>query len=474
MRRASMLAMLVVLLAVAPAIPHEGHDHGAPPPPVSGSIAPRFDSSSEMFELVGVLRDGKITLHLDRFLGNAPVEDAEIEIEAPGGSTRARRLGAGLYQIEAAFATNPGRYDLIATVNTGSDIDVLTGTLVVPARDPSKPPPGATDLAQRLPDGAVFVPKTSQRILGLANFKAASETHAQSITLPGRIVPDPNASGVVQASVAGRISPPPGGFKRLGAAVKAGDVLAVVQPAISAADVTAQAQQIRELDQQIALIARRLERYRQLAVGSVTRAQVEDSEIELAGYQARRRAVEKFQREPEPLVAPVDGVLASASVVAGQMADPNAILFQIVDPSRLWVEALSYSGAVTGEAGSANLADGRAVKLRFEGAGLSDRNQAVPLHYSITGPDMPLRLGQLVTVLAGTGQKLEGLAVPRAAVIRAANGAMIVYEQSNPERFMPREVRIEPLDANRVLVISGLDAGKRIVTTGAELLHQVR
>lgn len=466
--------MLAMLLVLPPAHAHEGHDHGAPPTPVSGSIAPRFDTSSDLFELVGVLRDGKLTLHLDRFLGNAPVEGAEIDIEAPGGTIKAKALGAGLYQIEAAFAAKPGKYDLIATVSVDGEIDVLTGSLTVPADNPAKPGVGATDLAQRLPDGAVFVPKASQRILGLSNLKAVKATHRQSVTLPGRIVPDPNASGVVQASVAGRISPPPGGFKRLGAPIKAGDVLAIVQPAISAADLTTQAQQIRELEQQIALVSRRLERYRQLAVGSITRAQIEDAELELAGLQARRRAVEKFQREPEPLVAPVDGVLASATAVAGQMADPNAILFQIVNPSRLWVEALSYSGIVAGEAGSANLADGRAINLRFEGAGLSDRNQAVPLHFSIAEPGGQLRLGQLVTVLVGTGLSREGLAVPRDSVIRATNGTTIVYEQSSPERFMPREVRVEPLDATRLLVISGLEAGKRIVTTGAELLHQVR
>ncbi len=468
------LALLAVSLPLFPARAHEGHDHGAPPTPVSGSIAPRFETSSEQFEMVGVLREGKLTLHLDRFLGNVPVEGAEIDIDTPGGTIKANALGGGLYRVDSPFATKPGKYDLIATVSVGGEIDVLTGALVVPVDDPSKPKVGTTDLAQRLPDGAVFVPKTSQRILGLANLKTAMETHRQSVTLPGRIVPDPNASGVVQASVTGRISPPPGGFKRLGAPIKAGEVLAIVQPAISAADLTSQAQQIRELDQQIALVSRRLERYRQLAVGSITRAQIEDSEIELTGLQARRRAVEKFQREPEHLVAPVDGVLASASVVAGQMADPNTILFQIVDPTRLWVEALSYSGVVAGEAGSANLADGRAINLRFEGAGLSDRNQAVPLHFSITEQNGQLRLGQLVTVLAGTGREQQGLAVPRTSVIRAANGAMVVYEQSNPERFVPREVRVEPLDASRMLVISGLDAGKRIVTTGAELLHQVR
>lgn len=456
------------------AFAHEGHDHGAPPPPVSVSIAPRFDSSSELHELVGVLRNGKLTLHLDRFIGNAPVTDAEIELETPGGPQKAQAIGGGSFQIDAAFAARPGSYDLIATVMANGEIDVLTATLLIPPEEAGKPKPGATDLAQRLPDGAVFVPKPSQRILGLANLKVARESHAQAVTLPGRIVPDPNASGVVQASVAGRVSAPPGGFKRLGTRVAAGDVLAIVQPAISTADLTSQAQQIRELEQQIALVSRRLERFRQIATGSVTRAQIEDTELELAGLQARRQVVERVQREPERLLSPVSGVLAAANVVAGQMADPNAILFQIVDPARLWVEALSYSGGVIGERGSAVLPDGRSLRLAFEGAGLSDRNQAVPLHFSIEVGEASLRLGQLVSVQMATGQMREGLAVPRASVIRAANGAMVVYEQSNPERFVPREVRVEPLDAERVLVISGLEPGKRIVTTGAELLHQVR
>jgi hypothetical protein len=59
-------------------------------------------------------------------------------------------------------------------------------------------------------------------------------------------------------------------------------------------------------------------------------------------------------------------------------------------------------------------------------------------------------------------------------VVRGGNGQSIVYEHTRPERFEPREVRVEPLDAERVLVLSGLSAGRRIVTQGAELLNQVR
>ncbi len=66
------------------------------------------------------------------------------------------------------------------------------------------------------------------------------------------------------------------------------------------------------------------------------------------------------------------------------------------------------------------------------------------------------------------------MAVPRTSILRGANGQPIVYEHSNAERFVPREVRVEPLDGARVLIVSGVEPGRRIVTQGAELLNQIR
>jgi hypothetical protein len=59
-------------------------------------------------------------------------------------------------------------------------------------------------------------------------------------------------------------------------------------------------------------------------------------------------------------------------------------------------------------------------------------------------------------------------------VVRSQNGQDLVFEHSSAERFEPRSVRLEPLDGDRVLVVSGLNEGVRIVTQGAELLDQVR
>ncbi len=334
-------------------------------------------------------------------------------------------------------------------------------------------PPVARDVARRLPDGAVFVPKSTQRILAVRTLLTTEAEHARTIELPGRIIPDVNASGLVQASVGGRLSPPAGGFKPLGTSVRAGDILAYVRPPLPSADATVQAQQARELDQQIAIVTRKVERLSAIQP-IIAKSQLEDAQLELSGLKERRANLDRVNREPEPLHAPVGGVIAAANAVAGQMAEPSSVIFQIVDPARLWVEALAFEPqGLTSEA-TARLADGRLLRLTYLGTGIADRNQAVPVQFAVVGDARGLRSGQFLTVFARSSEVRKGIALPRSAVLRNANGQAVVYEHANAERFVPREVRTVGLDGERVLVVAGLDTGKRVVTQGAELLDQIR
>ncbi|ACA17855.1 efflux transporter, RND family, MFP subunit [Methylobacterium sp. 4-46] len=335
--------------------------------------------------------------------------------------------------------------------------------------------PGGRDLARRQADGSVFVPKPTQRILSIRTAITATARLPRTVELPGRVIPDPNASGVVQSAVGGRLAPPPGGFPRLGTPVRKDDVLATVTPPLQQIDVSDMRQRQGELDQQIAIVQRRVERYQRLTVsGAVAQVQLEEALDELRGLKDRRAALDRVRQQPEALVAPVDGVVAEANAVAGQMASPGAQVFLIVDPLRLWVEALSFDALSPAQTASARLADGRTLALAYRGAGLADRNQAVPVQFAVAEGNGDLRTGQFVTVLASISTPQEGLALPRASVVRGANGQSLVYEHTKPELFEPREVRVEPLDAERVLVLSGLAAGRRVVTQGAELLNQVR
>lgn len=331
------------------------------------------------------------------------------------------------------------------------------------------------DVAERLPDGELFVPKTTQRIFAVRTVLTSSKTYRRQIELPGRIVPDPNASGYVQASVGGRLMPTPDGFPRLGTTVKQGDVLAYVTPPIQAIDVSDMQQRRGELDQQISIVERRLARNEVLAPsGAVARSQLEDTRLELEGLKERRASLEKSKREPEALVAPVSGVVADGGAVAGQIVQPSAVVFHIVDPNRLWVEALTFEPVGSAQIASATTGQGTTLALQYRGSGFADRNQSIPVHFAISGDVSRLRVGQFVSVLVSTDEEKTGVAIPRTGLVRSSNGTDVVFEHNGPERFTARQVRVEPLDSLNVLIAVGLEPGKRIVTQGAELLDHLR
>ena len=331
------------------------------------------------------------------------------------------------------------------------------------------------DVAQRLADGRVFAPKATQRILAIRTLAATEDDHRRSLELPGRVIPDPNASGFVQTAIGGRLSAPPGGFPPLGARVEAGQVLAVVAPSLAAIDQSSIRQSQAELDQEIAISLRQVERFRKLSgAGSVSATQLEEAEITLAGLRERREALDETQLVAEKLVAPISGVVAQANASPGLIAESNTVVFHIIDPGRLWIEALSYGGEAVGQTASVADPSGGLIPLSFAGAGFAGNSQAQPVHFAIGDAQGRIGLGQMVTVVAETALAATGIAAPRDAVIRGANGEDIVYVHTDPEVFAPRAVRTEPLDATRVLIVAGVAPGDRLVTQGAELLNQLR
>jgi hypothetical protein len=105
-----------------------GHDHGDAAPMATGPALPRFAASSELFELVGVLNGARLTLYLDRAADNAPVTDAQIELEIAGTKIKAEPHD-DVYEVALDAAPSPGVLPVTATVTAGPDIDLLAGEL---------------------------------------------------------------------------------------------------------------------------------------------------------------------------------------------------------------------------------------------------------------------------------------------------------------------------------------------------------
>lgn len=346
---------------------------------------------------------------------------------------------------------------------------------------PPKPPPatGAVAItewvaAQRLADGSLFIPKSVQHQWGVRTVQVELLETAATIEFSGKVVADANAAGVVQASQAGRIEPGPKGLPTLGQKVMKGQTLAYLRPQVSSLERSANLAQLAELDAQINIAQRKVQRYEQLQ-GSVPQATIEAARIEWESLKQRRQVLAGGLQASEGLLAPVTGVVSAVHAVNGQVVDAKDVLFEIVDPSRLAVEALAYDAAVLNGLASANaVIPGGSLALQYVGAGQQLREQAIPLLFRVKGSKAPVAIGQPVKVIAQTTQKVKGASIAVAALVKGSANQASVWVHTTPERFVLRTVSAQALDAGRVVVTNGLASGERVVIEGAGLLAQVK
>jgi RND family efflux transporter MFP subunit len=363
------------------------------------------------------------------------------------------------------------------------------GTLIVLAvvavgLEGRQPAPGSpaqaeslSDAPRRLPDGTAFVAKPSQRLLEVHTVVAKPETVRPAINLIGRVIGDPNRTGIVQSIHGGRVIPLDSGLPRIGQSVRKGDVLAQVDPYLPLADRTTILEKAAEVEQLIGVAEAKIRRLRPLAErGVVPQGQLIDAEAELEGLRRRREAIRNTRTEPELLRAPTDGVIALAKPMAGQVVQAQDVLFQIVDPNGLWVEALVYGDVDPTSLGKATAAatSGQTMELTYQGSSRALQQHALLVHFAIVDPPPNISVGQPVTVVAQSGGEKTGLVVARNAVTRSANGETIVWLHVDAERFEGRPVRTQPFDASRFIVAAGLSEGERIVVRAADLVNQIR
>lgn len=551
---------LVLLFSLVPLFAFAGggddHSHGpevSVPVAATATSGERLELKSPDVELLGILGDGKLTLYADRYATNEPILNAKIELESNGRKLQAQAANDGSYTAAAGWLKQPGRHEIVVSVEADGLQDLLIGTLEVPGlkteaharswldyaqwaaggvavlvvllvlfrrmrrknavaamvlpvfaalllgahsnpgfahgdEDHSEKPktpatapalngmPAAAQVAPvRLPDGSIFAPKPVQRLLGIRTVLGETRDIAKTVELNGQVITDPNFSGRVQSSQSGRVVAPAGGFHTLGMKVSKGQILAYIEPAASSIEKGNQQAQLAELASNLGLAERRAARLEQL-VGSLPQKEIDAARAEAVSLRARKAAVAGSLFQREALRAPVSGVISQSEVVAGQVVEAREILFEVIDPSRLRVEAVAYDTALAGQVAGATgvIAGNQPLTLAFIGQSYQLREQALPMQFAVKPPAPPLNAGQPVKVLLQTRQVLCGIPVPQGSVMKNSSGGTIVWVHASAERFVPKKVKVQAVDANTIAVLEGLQDGDRVVTQGAALLTQIR
>jgi len=340
---------------------------------------------------------------------------------------------------------------------------------------PSVPSTMATDLAQRTPDGTLFVPKATQHLLSIRTILTAEAKAPLSTELTGTVVSGPGHFGRVQPGVPGRIEAATNGLAYVGRRVTKGAVLAYVQTYIEAADKANIESLIAETEERIKKNATILSRYEALP-GSVPQVREDEVRGELEALRRKRAELVPSIVRREPVIAPIGGVVSLSNATIGQIVDSRDVLFEIVDPSEIWVEAVYYGTGKLSDLSNAFAVTrgGDHIPLRFMGRGLTLRQQAAVLSFKMEQIGGQLAIGAPVKVLLQTSSKIDGIVLPSSAVVRGQTGLPTVWIKTDAERFEPQVVKTSPLDGGSVVVTAGLKADQRVVTDGVTLLNQVR
>ena len=349
--------------------------------------------------------------------------------------------------------------------------------------------PIAGDRPMRLLDGTVFLPKPTQRLLSIRTDIFNPVLAGKSYTLAGQTIPDPNASGIVQAVRDGQILRARTRLPALGQPVQRGDILAELVPTVSTDAGVDLANERATLDQTITLLERRLERLRALepialgedgaSIAAIPEARITDLEAELDALKARRRNIRQVVAAPSKVRASADGVITRINFQPGEVVAAGDTLFEIVDPARVWAETVMYTDQSAPQISDAFsgveviLPGGAIYEASLVGESATLINQARLMQFRIE-TDEPMSIGAAVTVRLQTDANEKTLLVPNEAVVRGASGLSVIWAHAGAEIFEPVIVDAKPYDGARMQILSALPEDARIVTNGASFLEQVR
>lgn len=135
---AAMLVMSSAFASPGAHGPNGEHLDGQATATGTASSAPRIETFTEAFELLGQLSGGELSIMIDRYETNEPVLNGVLEVQYKELKAKATfHADLGDYAIDdpkfLAAISRPGTHALLFTLVAGEESDLLEGTLTVAA-----------------------------------------------------------------------------------------------------------------------------------------------------------------------------------------------------------------------------------------------------------------------------------------------------------------------------------------------------
>jgi RND family efflux transporter MFP subunit len=344
----------------------------------------------------------------------------------------------------------------------------------------------------------------AERRLGIKTVTVERKALPLAVSYGGEVmIPQGHLISVTSPFPATLKTPPRGAVPQVGAWLKRGQAIFVLEPNLSPGERATMASslidvegQVKQAEEQLKVAKINLDRQdnlvRQKLAGAATlvdaKGQYSVAQTALRAAENRRDVIQKMVMESnagglttQTADAPVPGVLQNLHAQVDQKVAAGAILFDVAEMDPMWVKVPVYVGdlerlATDRPAGIGSLADPPGVRVRQARPVTAPPSgdplaATVHLYYEVENHDHALRPGQRVGVTLPLRGDEDSLIVPYSALIRDALGGTWVYETVADHAYARRRVFVDRVVGELAGLTRGPKSGARVVTQGAAELY---
>jgi len=189
----------------------------------------------------------------------------------------------------------------------------------------------------------------------------------------------------------------------------------------------------------------------------------------------------KKSRQPKKALAidaPISGFVIEKNIVEGQMADAGMMLYRLANLDTVWVYAQVYEQDLPcvklGQEATMTLSylPGRTFhgRVTYIYPTVDEKTRTAKVRLEFENPDYSLKPGMFANVKLTAEVATSALLVPDSAVLRSGEKNTVFVALAGG-KFDPRTVKLGLAAENDYdQVLSGLEAGERVVTSGEFML----
>jgi cobalt-zinc-cadmium efflux system membrane fusion protein len=172
------------------------------------------------------------------------------------------------------------------------------------------------------------------------------------------------------------------------------------------------------------------------------------------------------------LFSPLSGKVIVNNAVLGAMVDEQTEILIIMDPTFLWIDAEIYEKDIAkiriGQEVEASVPAYPGQKFRgkisFISDVLNEETRTITVRAEVNNEGYRLKPGMFADIKISLNHQSKALVLPREALLDEKDEKMVFIKKDG--KFFPRIVKIGTMQDSSVEILSGVQEGEEVVTTG--------